>query len=46
MHRLLLALATLLFLQMTHPAQSHVNEIGDEQYPELRKELVKRVNSS
>jgi hypothetical protein len=41
MNKLPLALATVLFLQIAHSAQSPVNEVGDEQYPELRKELVK-----
>jgi len=43
MHKLLIVLSAFLFLYVTVPAQSPVNEIGDEKEPELRKELVKMV---
>ena len=42
MHKLLGTVAVL-FLCLSARAQSPVNEVGDEKYPELRRELVKMV---
>src|SRR5688500_10831009 len=39
----LVAIVALLLFGSVAPAQSPVNEIGDEKEPELRKELVKMV---
>ena len=41
--RKLIMLSAVLFLYTAASAQSPINEVGDEKYPELRKELVQMV---